>query len=142
MKRVKTLLTVILWAAVLVALAMVVFFESEMAETGKWTGANEKVEFIITTQMEILTLACIPLALKLFKFKKVQADLKARKSEALLPWGTLRLALLLVPMVANTLLYYMYMNTAFGYMAIILFLCLPFVYPTMSRCLAETESES
>jgi len=31
------------------------------------------------------------------------------------------------------------MNPAFGYMAIIQLLCLPFVYPSLNRCIAETE---
>ena len=55
--------------------------------------------------------------------------------------GMLRLSLLLIPMQVNTLLYYLYMNPAFGYMAIILLLCLPFVYPSMNRCLDETTEE-
>jgi hypothetical protein len=92
--------------------------------------------------MEILTLASIPLALRLFKFRKIHAELLEYKAPALQKWGIVRLTLLLSPMLINTILYYMYMNTAFGYLAIILVLCLPFVYPTMSRCLAETESES
>ena len=40
----------------------------------------------------------------------------------------------------NTVLYYLFMNTTFGYMAIILAICLPFVYPSEARCEAETES--
>ena len=40
-------------------------------------------------------------------------------------------------MVANTFLYYIYMNVAFGYMAIILLLSLYFVLPTMARCEVE-----
>ena len=34
------------------------------------------------------------------------------------------------------------MNTTFGYMAIIQFLCLPFVFPSAGHCLAETTEES
>jgi hypothetical protein len=30
------------------------------------------------------------------------------------------------------------MNTTFGYLGIILLLCLPFVFPSLSRCEAET----
>ncbi len=59
----------------------------------------------------------------------------------MLKWGLLRLLILEVPMVVNTYLYYIYMNTTFGYLAIILLLCLPFVMPTESRCLAETSEE-
>ena len=57
-------------------------------------------------------------------------------------WGMLRLLILEVPMVIDTLLYYIYMNTTFGYLAIILLLCLPFVFPSLNRCLAETSEES
>jgi hypothetical protein len=35
----------------------------------------------------------------------------------------------------------MYANVAFGYMAIILVIVLPFVYPSMERCIAETSDE-
>ena len=64
-----------------------------------------------------------------------------KKEPALLKWGMLRLLILEVPMVSNTYLYYMYMNATFGYLAIILLLCLPFVFPTQSRCIAETTEE-
>ena len=57
-------------------------------------------------------------------------------------WGMLRLLILEAPMVIDTLLYYIYMNTTFGYLAIILLLCLPFVFPSLNRCLAETSEES
>ena len=55
-------------------------------------------------------------------------------------WGTIRLLTLEVPMLVDTLLYYIYMNTTFGYLGIILALCLPFVYPSLSRCEDETEA--
>ena len=61
------------------------------------------------------------------------------KEQALLKWGLIRLILLELPMLCNTLFYYQFMNTTFGYMAIIQLLCLPFVVPTMGRCLAEVE---
>ena len=60
----------------------------------------------------------------------------------MMKWGLIRLLILEVPMVADTLLYYIYMYTTFGYLAIILLLCLPFVFPTLSRCLDETEVKS
>ena len=52
-----------------------------------------------------------------------------------------RLLILEAPMVVNTLLYYIYMNATYGYLAIILLLCLPFVFPTENRCIAETTEE-
>ena len=42
----------------------------------------------------------------------------------------------------NTLLYYIYgFEPAFGYLAVMVMLTMPFVFPTMSRCKAETEEE-
>lgn len=64
-----------------------------------------------------------------------------KKEPAMLKWGMLRLLILEAPMVSNTYLYYIYMNTTFGYLAIILLLCLPFVFPTLNRCIAETTAE-
>ena len=54
----------------------------------------------------------------------------------------MRLALIELPMLSNTIFYYMYMKPTFAYLAIILLLCLPFVWPSMGRCLAETEEEA
>ena len=78
------------------------------------------------------------MALRLFRFSAVARQLTT--TYALLRWGTLRLLMLCVPMVANTLLYYLYMNVAFGYMGIILLLCLAFVLPTKARCDAEVKT--
>ena len=48
------------------------------------------------------------------------------------------MSLLADPMLINTLLYYVFMNVAFGYMAIIGLLSMVFVYPSKSRCEQET----
>ena len=43
-------------------------------------------------------------------------------------------------LVSNTLLYYLYgFEAAFGYLAVMVMLTMPFVLPTMNRCKAETE---
>ena len=42
------------------------------------------------------------------------------------------------PWLINTFMYYQTMAPTFGYMAIILMLCLFFVYPSMERCVDET----
>ena len=139
MKNVKNTLTVLLWTVLALALIVVVLFETDVLMFGYYAGSGEHAEFLITSMMELLTLAVIPLSLKLFKFTRVHADLVSRKAEALRKWGLLRLLMLLVPLLVNTLLYYAYANVAFGYMAIILVIVLPFVYPSMERCQSETE---
>ena len=139
MKNVKNTLTVLLWTVLALALIVVVLFETDVLMFGYYAGSGEQAEFLLTTMMELLTLAVIPLSLKLFKFPRIHADLVSRKAEALRKWGLLRLLMLLVPLLVNTLLYYAYANVAFGYMAIILVIVLPFVYPSMERCQSETE---
>ena len=141
MKQVKNTLTCLFWSALALAVVIAVVYETGMLESGALAGLSANGEFIVTTMMELLTLASVPLALKLFRFKKVHNDLMTRKADALRSWGLLRLGLLTVLLIANTLLYYLYKNTAFGYMAIILLICLPFVYPSMDRCLTETEED-
>ena len=137
MKQVRLTLTVLFWTFIALSLLTVVLFETNILEFGFYASDNTQAEFLLTIMMEILTLAVIPVALKLFKFKNVRADLIARKAEALRKWGIFRLLLLEVPMFINTLLYYAYGKTTFGYMAIILLLTLPFVYPSMERCQSE-----
>lgn len=44
-----------------------------------------------------------------------------------------RVLLLGIPMFANTLLYYAFMSPRFGYMAIILLLCMLCIYPSIDN---------
>lgn len=139
-KTQKTLMTV--YIAILVAtIVLAALCELDILETGKMADHPQE-EFITTTVMELSTLAGAFLGLRLFKFKGIHSELISLKAPALLKWGLVRFVLIEVPMLSNTLFYYMYMKPTFGYLAIILLLCLPFVWPSMSRCVAETtESE-
>ena len=119
---------------------IIVLYESRVLESGVLADSKQ-TEFLAMTGMELISLAGAFLGLRLFKFQKIHDALVTRKEPALLKWGILRLLILEVPMVSNTYLYYMYMNTTFGYLAIILLLCLPFVFPSQSRCIAETTEE-
>jgi len=139
MKRTKNILTTIFVTMMLLTLATVIIFETNLLPFGYYAATSEQAEFLLVTMMELTTLALIPLALRLFKFERVHRELVSRQAEGLAKWGVLRLLFLLVPMLVNTLLYYAYANTTFGYMAIIIAITLPFVYPSMNRCLSEVE---
>ena len=76
---------------------------------------NETIQFLLTTVMEIGTLVCAYLGLRLFKKNQ---------------W--LRLALIVVPLLANGILYLIYRTTPFFYLGVILLLCSPFVWPRKS----------
>lgn len=126
------------WGCIVLAVLLAVLFETELLPKAVWQDYASQ-EVMTRMIMELVTLAMIPLSLYLFKFGHVHADLLKRKEKALNLWGVLRLLMLLVPMIVNTLLYYMFMQTTYGYMAIILLICLPFVYPSLGRCKADTE---
>ena len=130
MKKTKNLLTCVFASGVIIVVALIVLYESGVLASGLLVGDSQS-EFLLTT------LAF--LALRLFKFDKVHRALDGQKAVALKKWGLIRLSLLLLPLLADTLLYYMYMNPTFGYLGIILALCLPFVYPSEDRCMTETE---
>ncbi len=126
--------------SIAVGLVIVVFFENDLLPCGIMISDDKSVEFVVATIMELLTICVIPVALKLFRFKRISKLLTS--AEALSKWGTIRLLMLCVPMIVNTVFYYMFMNVAFGYMGIIIFLCLFFVVPTKERCRSEIRTEA
>lgn len=139
MERTVRLLKYCYCLPVAAALAAVLCFETDFFIAGAlYRGESDVAEFVVTTVMELLTICVIPVSLRLFRFKKIRRALPD-SPEMLLRYGSWRLALLMVPMVANTVLYYLYMVPAFGYMAVILFLASIFVYPSAARCKDETK---
>lgn len=139
MKETKNQLMSVFVAGVVWPLMIVCIYETEVVVPGL-LATDKQSEFLLTFLMELMTLGCAFLALRLFKFEKIHQELITGKAVALRKWGVIRLVMLLFPLWADTLLYYIYMNTTFGYLGIILVLCLPFVYPSLSRCEAETEA--
>ena len=141
MKKVSQQLIAFYTAQIVLALVIVVLFELDILPTGIMAD-DKQTDFLLTATMEIVSLGAAFLGLRLFKFKIVSKSLVEQKEKAMWKWGMTRLLILEAPMVINTLLYYIFMNTTFGYLAIILLLCLPFVYPSLNRCLAETTAEA
>ena len=139
MNRISKYLTLIYILLVAVTLVVIVLYETDVLESGIMA-EDKQSEFILIFVMELVSLGAAFLGLRLFKIKTVHDDLVTRQEPAMMKWGTIRLLILEVPMLADTLLYYIYMNTTFGYLAIILLLCLPFVFPSLGRCLGEVEN--
>lgn len=127
-------------ASVVLSLLAVILYETDTLLPGS-LAADANTEFVVVSLMELLTICFIPLALRLFKFKTVRENLLATRSKGLARWGSLRLMLICLPMLVNTVMYYQFMNVAFGYMGIIGLICLVFVWPGMKRCIAETGGE-
>ena len=126
-------------AFVTLAAVVIALFETHLLADGLLAGKDPNREFVVLSVMELLTICIIPVALRLFRFNAVGRRLAS--PHGLLRFGMLRLLMLCVPMLVNAVLYYLYMNVAFGYMGIILFLCMAFVVPTKERCEAETYTE-
>lgn len=140
MNRTKNILMAVFFGFIIISLVIVELYENDILDCGILVG-DKNVEFLLVATMELLTVALIPLALRMFRFRRVADILTSdedRAASRLLVWGSLRLCCLGIPMAVNALLYYLYMNTTFGYMGIILLICMPFVYPSMNRCISET----
>ena len=129
---------------IVICLIIVVLFETGALNYWKGEYASmEKFEFIMLTAMEIITIASIPFALKFLKFKFIQkkynlAEDRVQKYKEL---ALLRMEVLILPMIINIFCYYLFAQPSFGYMAIIVLVCLCFISPTMSRCERETAFE-
>lgn len=136
-EKTRKILTAMFVGVVTATLLLVVLFECAVIEEGLLAGTSTTTEFAVTYVLELLTIALLPVALRLFKFRRIEADLQQRHGLALRMWGVLRLSVIELLLVFNTILYYMYLNTSFGYLAIIVVLCMPFVWPSRQRCLAE-----
>ena len=140
MKKVSKQLMAFYIAQIALALVVVVMFELDVLPVGVMAD-DKQSDFIFTALMEIVSLGAAFLGLRLFKFKAIHDDLVKRQEKAMWKWGMARLIILEAPMVIDTLLYYIYMNTTYGYLAIIMLLTLPFVFPSENRCIAETSEE-
>ncbi len=137
MENTVSRLRILFWLPIVAALVLVILFETEMLVPGAWA-AEKTRDYFSAVAMELYTLAAVPLALRLFKFAKVRKRLYEDKEKALLPWGTLRLVMLGGAMLLGVLLYYLFLNVSFGYIAIILLISMVFVYPSLERCVSET----
>ena len=76
---------------------------------------NDVFQFWLTTAVELLTLLCAYLGVRLYKKN----------------WK-LQMALIVVPLVVNVILYLIYSSTIFFYLGVVLLLCIPFVWPRKS----------
>ena len=140
MEKTIRVLKIFFWAPVVIALVLVAAYESNMLLPGSLGDGGTAYGVLMT--MELLTLATIPAALCLFRLPKIHRRLTGEKAAALARFGSLRLLMIGAPLVANTYLYYLSGYTvAYAYLAIILVIVLPFVYPSKARCEQETRSE-
>lgn len=140
-QKVQRKLLILFWLLLVVPAALYISGEFFHADLAFLEGASDGGKFIASSIVILSTLAIIPLSLRLFRFSRVRRDLRELGLPALLGWARLRMMMLGGLLILNTLLYYLLgYETSYGYLALILLLTMPFVYPTKIRCLTEMES--
>ena len=140
MKETQKKLLMAFYVPIILAAIIIVLYETECLLPGNLPDAS--VNFIAGTVMVLLTMGAIPFALYMFRIPKIHRQLTCDAQKApqrLLQFGMLRLLMLAAPMVVNIWFYYFFgFTTSYFYLAVILFLSMFFIYPSMDRCIAET----
>ena len=136
MKSVRKTLSILFAVPIFLSLIIVLLYECDLLISGEME-RDAVLEYQLVGTMELITICLIPLALRLFKFKFVHRPIIDDSVKGMKKWGILRIAMIAIPMLVNTFLYYQFVNVAFGYMGIIGLLSLVFVYPSEERCRRE-----
>lgn len=132
MKKTVNILRTLFIASVGIAVVVAALYELDILPSGVLADRPQD-EFLCTIAMELVTIVFIPTALRLFKTKDVDRRLDEGDIKTFKTWSIVRILMITVPLLMNTLLYYLFMNTTFGYMALILLICLPFIYPATRK---------
>lgn len=132
MKKTVNILRTLFIASVGIAVVVAALYELDILPSGVLADRPQD-EFLCTIAMELVTIVFIPIALRLFKTKDVDRRLDEGDIKTFKTWSIVRILMITVPLLMNTLLYYIFMNTTFGYMALILLICLPFIYPSTRK---------
>lgn len=127
-------LNIIFYTCIGLSLLTALLFETNTL-IGGWWADNRSADFLCTAILELLSLCAIPVAFRLVRPGHSNTGRMSYDCRAIL-----RLVLLGLPLLLNTFAYYAFMGVPFGYMAIILFLCLLFVAPTRNRYEREKAS--
>lgn len=140
MKRIQKILQINYVLNLIIVLLWIVLNENDVLNIVGSAHKNTNSDFLSASIMEVITICFIPVSLRLFKFGAIRQAIKDDKTPLLntfFAYSLVRLEMLLMPMLVNAVLYYVFMNVAFGYMAIILFLSTLFIFPTQERCEQE-----
>lgn len=123
----RSIQTIAFWLFLLVAAVIAALCETGMVVLYSSVGDTEQYWTVLS--MELITIVLLPMAAFLLKMHGVRADIKKHGATALLRWSLLRLCMVGLPLVANTVLYYVFVNVSFGYLAIMGAIFMAFVRP-------------
>ena len=114
----------------IITAVLIILFETGILPSGICSG-NTQVEFLVQTTMIILTLGVIPVALRMVKHQSVQDGTEEPngKKEKINAKHLIRVLLIAIPMLLNTICYYIYIKVSFAYLGVILLIAFLFVLP-------------
>lgn len=123
----------------LVTTALLVgIFETDLLPVGTLP-LDKSQEYILSMVGVVLTIIGIPLALKLMTLKPVRAQISVSE-QRYVTWSMVRIALLGIPLLYNTLMYYLLgFNTTCCYLALMCVVAFIFIWPSQERMQNECE---
>ena len=140
MKKVRNILLTTYLLGLFLAAAIYVIME--FMDLGFDVSAGklpDRENFVFSTVMILITLAIIPTALRLFKFRCVARNFEDDAIAALQKWGSIRIVMLAGVLLINLIMYYFFGHEpVYGYLAIMVLISMVFIFPSMRRCYAET----
>lgn len=100
--------------------------------------AGGNFEFIFLSFSMLLTMGALYGALRLFKIKKVEEQIKSNPLEKYHYFSVIRMGILEFPVMLNIFGYLLFVNTSFVWLGLIVFMGFFFIYPSNERFIAET----
>ena len=139
MEQIVKNLKLIYWSIItgIILLSLVVEFVM-IDETGGTGTAGGTFEFILLSLSTLLTMGGLYGALRLFKIRKVEEQIRETPLAKYHPLSVIRMTLLEGPALLNIIGYMLFVNTSFVWLGLIAFMGFFFIYPSKERFIAET----
>ena len=139
MQHTTTFLRLFFLSELLAPAILAAIFESDKLPAGA-TAIDEVQEYTFSMFSVVFTLISVPLALKLMTFKRVRVQVQ-KSEQNYRTWAIMRIALLGVPLIYNTLMYYILgFNTTCGYLGLICAVAFFFIWPSDGKMRYEREN--
>lgn len=126
-------------AEILTPILLAIVFETALVEMDSHLVDEPLVTYWMQMAGIVLTISAIPFALKMMKLAYVKRRIQTSELEYC-RWSIIRIAILGVPLIFNTLAYYLLeFDPTCGYLALIVLVAFCFVWPTDGRMRQERE---
>lgn len=134
-KQLKLLFYLIVGVSLLL-MAVVEFLLLDIA--GGLFADDKQFEFVYQSFMILLTLGGIYVVLRFFKFEGIKKRIQEHQLTAYSRWSLIRMLVLEGIAILNIGGYFLFVNSSFVYLWLIIMLSFSFLYPTRERLINET----